>query len=1110
MAFPQQAISDAAPPDASRIVLRLLHAPRLAAAGAEAWPLPPKDAALLALLAIDGPTARARVAAMLWPAADADGAHNNLRQRLFRLRRAAGREVVLAGATLALAPGVVHDLVDARAALDDDPGALSGELLGACDHDDTVELAQWVRSAREQWRALRRDALTAIAMDHEKADRVAAALPYAERLVREEPLAEHAARLLMRLHYRRGDRSAALAAYERLRTVLDEQLGETPAGETQRLAALIEASLELPVAVASATPVAVLRPPRLIGRGAEWQQLEAAWAQHSAVVVTGEPGIGKSRLLADFADARRVGARACARPGDAAVPYALLARMLRALTAGGWAPEGWAREELARLLPELGAAPPGDPAPARLRQAAEAALAAAPVEALLVDDLQYGDAATLELLPALVAASATPRWLLALRSGEIPPAISDWLAGPESVALMRLPVGTLDAVAVQTLLESLRIDGLDVVRLAPALHRHTGGNPLFVLETLRAVLRGEVGAALPLPGSLEVLVLRRFDGLSAAAQRLARVGALAGQDFDAELAAAVLGVHVLDLSAAWAELAAAQLMRDGLFVHDLVAEAVSRSVPAAVARVLHRAIAAHLESAGGEPARVAHHWLAGGDAVVAGAAYLRAAERARRRSRRDLELDLLDRAAKCLREGGRAADAFDCARRAVHAAKYADSIQNALARADALVDAAASDAERAAALETRAAVRIEMQQGREALADAEQAAVLDTGTGELEVRIAQRRAMALMQLGRHAEARPAFDRALARVGEITEPEGRIGLMLEHATLLDNMGQRRDALAAYQRVHAEAMAHACLATAADVLGSLSISCFYLGRVGDALCYAEQARALGPCIGAEEGAMRVDEMNYAVACHDAGRYAQALEIYPRCAESLRALGYLVWAVNAENNLADLYTLFGQPQRARALLGELPDDAPPMARVARLQTRARIAQAQGQPALVLIDRAIAVVGEGLGREYFHLRAQTSRARELPPTEGSALCRRLLHRCLDQQYLAAAWPVQVALIDALLRAGDTPAALDAARALAAFFTEAEPVLVTEAEVWWAVARACMAAGADVEARRALDAGRTWLYERALPEVPELFHHSFLNGNPVNRELLAAAGRLR
>ncbi|HKX93279.1 MAG TPA: bacterial transcriptional activator domain-containing protein, partial [Methylibium sp.] len=256
-------VHDAGVSAPARIALRLLHAPRLELTGGAAWPLPPKDAALLALLAIDGPTARARIAALLWPAADPDGAHNNLRQRLFRLRRAAGRDVVLAGPTLALAPGVVHDLAELRNALVADPGALAGELLGACDHDDTIELAQWASNAREQWRTRRRDALAAIAIEHERADRVAAALPYAERLVREEPLAEHAARLLMRLHYRRGDRSAALAAYERLRAALDEQLGETPAGETQQLAALIEASLALPVAVPSATPVAVLRPPRL-------------------------------------------------------------------------------------------------------------------------------------------------------------------------------------------------------------------------------------------------------------------------------------------------------------------------------------------------------------------------------------------------------------------------------------------------------------------------------------------------------------------------------------------------------------------------------------------------------------------------------------------------------------------------------------------------------------------------------------------------------------------------------------------------------------------------------------------------------------------------------
>lgn len=105
------------------VSLRLLHAPCLVIDGQAEHALPPNDAALLAMLALDGPSPRAKVAAMLWPEVDSEHAHNNLRQRLFRLRRVAGRDVVVQGATLALAPGIGHDLIDPQSALDADAAA---------------------------------------------------------------------------------------------------------------------------------------------------------------------------------------------------------------------------------------------------------------------------------------------------------------------------------------------------------------------------------------------------------------------------------------------------------------------------------------------------------------------------------------------------------------------------------------------------------------------------------------------------------------------------------------------------------------------------------------------------------------------------------------------------------------------------------------------------------------------------------------------------------------------------------------------------------------------------------------------------------------------------
>lgn len=237
------------PADAGGAPLRLclLRLPRLHTLDGTEHPLAANDAALLALLALDGPCARASAAALLWPHVDDEHGRNNLRQRLFRWRRAAGRELVTAGPVLALAPGVEHGLDDVERTLARDPAALRGDLLEGIDYGDHGALARWVAGARERWRARRRDALEAAALAHEAQGRLSDALACVERLALDEPLHEHVQRHLMRLYYRRGDRGAALAAYAALCRSFAARLAAGPSRETRELAALIEAGVLLPL-----------------------------------------------------------------------------------------------------------------------------------------------------------------------------------------------------------------------------------------------------------------------------------------------------------------------------------------------------------------------------------------------------------------------------------------------------------------------------------------------------------------------------------------------------------------------------------------------------------------------------------------------------------------------------------------------------------------------------------------------------------------------------------------------------------------------------------------------------------------------------------------------
>lgn len=132
-----------------------------------------RDAVLLALLALKGPTLRSRAALLLWPDLDGKAARSNLRQRLCRLHRISAQPLLSADATLRIAGTAAVDLHRARALLAASPDACTGELLGSHDYSDSDTLDAWVQTAREKWRRDRLDALAAEASRHEAAMQIA-------------------------------------------------------------------------------------------------------------------------------------------------------------------------------------------------------------------------------------------------------------------------------------------------------------------------------------------------------------------------------------------------------------------------------------------------------------------------------------------------------------------------------------------------------------------------------------------------------------------------------------------------------------------------------------------------------------------------------------------------------------------------------------------------------------------------------------------------------------------------------------------------------------------------------------------------------------------------
>ena len=387
---------------------------------------------------------------------------------------------------------------------------------------------------------------------------------------------------------------------------------------------------------ASASPSAA----RMVGRDDERARLMALFdrasaGEPSAVVVAGEAGIGKSRLLREFAvavaDRADVAVGRCVDLGGTPAPYGAILGLLRDLTAQRGAADVWraagaGRAALLLLMPELAESPDVAAStsptatvtsPDRLREAfvtAVESLAERRTLVLMIEDLHWADEGTLTLLSFLLRVVTRGRLLVVLgwrtdEGGRSDP-VRLFLSEAERAHLMeRITLDRLDPASVRTLISTLtRIDDGEVLH---RLEERAEGIPFFVEELSRC-------ADGPLPDTLRDILLARYGLLDEDAAAVVRVVSASDAPLEHETLAAVSRLEEARLNdAIRAAVRTGILVVDDdryAFRHALLREAVHGELLPGERAALHRAYAEHLQALmDADPRRdlhaaLAHHW----------------------------------------------------------------------------------------------------------------------------------------------------------------------------------------------------------------------------------------------------------------------------------------------------------------------------------------------------------------------------------------------------------------------------------------------------------------------------------------------------------------------
>jgi DNA-binding SARP family transcriptional activator len=624
--------------------LRVVHSPRLQS--------------LLAYLVLNrcSPLSRRQIAFQFWPDSSENQAFSNLRNLIAKLRHYLPEEsrfLFIFGSIIQWIPDAPFrldiDEFKIAAASGDLERAVSlyaGDLLPDCYED-------WIQPERDRLREEYNRVMDQLIRSREASRDYEGAIRCAQAYLHYDPLRESTYRRLMRLYSLKGDRTEAVRVFNLCKLTLECELGVEPEEETRKVYEQL-----LRVTGSPADGCIEMDQLPMIDRMQEFQLLVDKWriaasGSSRMLLLLGEAGIGKTRLIDEFRLwAVRQGvtvAYARCYASQSRWAYVTAADLLRSpdIKKGLVSLETVWLAEIARLLPELSTQSPDLPTLGPVKESwqqmglfealARGIFSAPPPVLLVVDDLQWADRETLQWLSYLVRFNPQAELLVigCLRpedasAGEVLEALRRDLQREGFLEEMEL--GPLNLVETQELVVSVSGHTCPP-EVAQKVYNETEGNALFIVEMVRSMERRDHPEEQPLrdgifqskyglSGKVEAVIASRVGELSGPAHAVAALGAACGRQFKHRVLAKAWKSSEDELLAGLDELWQRRIVREQGeesydFSHDKIREAVYLRLSQAHRRILHRKLAAALESVHKEDidtvsADVASHYMKAG------------------------------------------------------------------------------------------------------------------------------------------------------------------------------------------------------------------------------------------------------------------------------------------------------------------------------------------------------------------------------------------------------------------------------------------------------------------------------------------------------------------